>query len=80
VATSCSLTPGFLHRRRPRAAVASPGAAFARPGSLLLRLERWLWQQRQRELEQILSGCLDTADVERVLRRLERVGPHYRYD
>ena len=50
MATSIALLPGFFRRRRPQAAVAAPAAAFEGPGSLLTRLERWLWQQRQREL------------------------------
>jgi hypothetical protein len=79
VATSIALLPGFLRRRRTHSAAAAP-ATLSTSGSLLTRLERWLWQQRQRELEQRLSGCLDAAEVERVLRRLERIGPDHRYD
>ena len=48
--------------------------------SLLSRLETWLWQSRQRELERHLDGCVDVFQLEARLRELERVPPHRRYE
>jgi hypothetical protein len=55
-------------------------APSATPRSWLSRMEAWLWQSRQRELERRLAGCLDVFELEARLRELERVPPHRRYE
>lgn len=70
--------PSLLSRWRPGATPS--GAAPEQPASLLDRLECWLWRTQQRELDLRLSGCVDIADVERVLRHVERLHPFHRYD
>jgi len=52
----------------------------APPLSLLARMETWLWQRRQRDLEGHLAGCVDVFALEARLRELERVPPHRRYE
>ena len=44
----------------------------ANGGSLLDRLDRWLWKARQRDLERALTFATDVVDVERRLRERER--------
>lgn len=43
------------------------------PG-LLARLDRWFWQQEQREREAYLAQSSDIYDLERRMRQLERDG------
>lgn len=47
--------------------------------SLLRRVERWLWNARQRELERALTNATDIADVEARLRARERQMFHRYY-
>jgi hypothetical protein len=48
-----------------------------RPG-ILERLDRWFWQQEQREREAYLAKAQDVYDLEERIRRLERsVGSRY---
>jgi len=72
--TLISLTAAALSA--PRAAhsdvPAVPAKPAARGGSLLDRLDRWLWKARQRDLERALTFATDVADVERRLRARER--------
>jgi len=48
-------------------------------GSIFARLERWLWNARQRELERALTTATDVADVEARLRARERQLLHRYY-
>jgi hypothetical protein len=57
-----------------------PNRPTAPPHSLLARMENWLWQSRQRDLERHLAGCVDIFELEARLRELERVPPHRRYE
>jgi hypothetical protein len=53
-------------------APAVSGKPPVRGGSLLDRLDRWLWKARQRDLERALTFATDVVDVERRLRERER--------
>ncbi len=48
--------------------------AKARSPGLLARLDRWFWQQEQREREAYLAQSSDIYDLERRMRLLERDG------
>jgi hypothetical protein len=64
--TAAALTGGTAEPARPREQnVRSSGSLFA-------RLERWLWNARQRERERALTTATDVADVEARLRARER--------
>jgi len=66
-ATLVELTAGALNPR-PRAN-AEPRVPTRPPArSLLDRLDAWLWQQRQREVERALADSTDVYEVERRLR------------
>ena len=56
--------------RDPARTVSIRPAAAAR--SLLDRLERALWNSRQRELDRYLAQAVDAADLEDRLRRIDR--------
>ena len=59
--------------RAPRRDVATESEnPPTRGGSLLDRLDRWLWKARQRDLERALTFATDGVDVERRLRERER--------
>jgi hypothetical protein len=66
-ATLVELTAGALNSR-PRASAEARAPAQAPARSLLDRLDAWLWQQRQRELERALADSTDVYEVERRLR------------
>ena len=48
-------------------------------GSIFARLERWLWNARQRELERALASATDVTEVEARLRAHERALLHRYY-
>jgi hypothetical protein len=50
----------------------APGKPGSRNGSLLDRLDRWLWKQRQRDLERALTSAVDVEEIEARLRERER--------
>lgn len=66
-AAALSLTP-IAPREPSPASRKAPKPA----GSLLERLDRWLWRSRQRELERALASSTDIVDVEARLRARER--------
>jgi len=51
----------------------------ARRQSMLDRLDRWLWQQQQREQEAYLAGAQDVFDLERRIEAIDRgsIRPYY---
>jgi hypothetical protein len=65
-ATLVELTAGALNS--PRASAEARARRQAPARSLLDRLDAWLWQQRQRELERALADSTDVCEVERRLR------------
>lgn len=73
-ATLISLTATALSAPlTPHAEKAGGPEKTPAPGrSLLERLDRWLWQERQRDLERALTDATDIADVEARLRDRER--------
>jgi hypothetical protein len=73
-ATLVSLTAAALSRPgTPRTnAPAAPDKSVVRGGSLWDRLDRWLWRERQRELERALTSAVDIAEIEARLRDRER--------
>ena len=73
-ATLVSLTAAALSLApiAPREPDAEPRKAVNPAGSMLQRLDRWLWRLRQRELERALASATDVVDVEARLRARER--------
>jgi hypothetical protein len=67
--TAAALSAPASPRADPAPAVAPPAA---RGGSLLDRLDRWLWKARQRDLERALTTAVDVTEVEARLRDRER--------
>ncbi len=67
--TAAALTGPVTSPTDVRPATTQPAA---RGGSLLERLDRWLWKERQRDLERALTSAVDVADVEARLRDRER--------
>lgn len=53
------------------------GAPEPYPLSLLDRLDRWSWRQRQKDRDAVLARATDIADVERRLRDMERDFRYY---
>lgn len=55
---------------------AVPAQVRRAPGlSWLERVERWLWRQEQKRVEDYLARSVDLADLEMRIRGLERRGP-----
>jgi hypothetical protein len=57
------------------------GAALVskRRGSLLERLDRWLWSLQQRDIEAYLAQATDVFDLEARMHALARGAPHPYY-
>ena len=51
----------------------------ARRQSMLDRLDRWFWQQQQREQEAYLAGAQDIFDLERRIEAIDRGSAHPYY-
>ena len=69
-AAGLSVPPASRTPGRDFPAVSGKPTAYG--GSLLDRLDRWLWKARQRDLERALTFATDVSDVERRLRERER--------
>jgi len=67
--TAAALSAPALPRADTAPALEPPAG---RGGSLLDRLDRWLWKERQRNLERALTNAVDVAEVEARLRDRER--------